>query len=433
MLQQYATFFQAILALYCVSSLLFIRRPLAAMAYFLAFRTIFSLPADLQIPSFFGMPYFIPALFFLLISTVITLVRSPSRFKLHFPFLLYVLFLSAIVADDGMLVLTGVEMSKLIEEITKMFFPMLAYFLVYCGVKEQDDLNKVGLYMMLVCLIPMIVGWVSFFSGTGYSVAQDSLVPLAAGPVSTTGGRNSFGIFLSLCLFLAIPYAIKMKTTGSKLYVALLVAMIVISENRGTWIALFAAFAVSVALFKSHLRLQKWVLCITAVMLLASPIMISRFNQLETYNEYGDKNDTAADRVELSKFTLNLAMQSPIIGNGPFSSAVRGSTLPHNDYLRLASEYGFPIMFLYVLFLFSQLWWTIKHRKDALWQYQFASCAAQIYLIVLSIAQNIIGYTTFYVQIFAIMALSHRAAAMSLSQKKPARLLHPNIKPLSSP
>lgn len=428
MLQQYAIIFQGILALYCVTSLFLMKKPLAAAVYFIAFRSTFAIPAALQIPSFVGGQFFLPALFCLLLCAIFGCSVGPVRLKLHRPIVLYLTFYTVTTLFGIILIMLGKDPVALLYENLKILSPILIYFLVYCGIKNEEDLGKLGKYLVLIGLIQIVTTWISYLLNAGYNIDTDSLESLTAGPISTLGGRNGLGIFLSVCLFFSIPSMLRRKTKMNTFYILLLVATIIVSQNRGTWIALFIGIIPTLFLFRKYLHLHKWFLTLGVISILAAPIVIARFDQLNKYSQYGDKMDTAADRVQLSAYAFDLALQSPIVGNGPFSlnsAGVRGSTLPHNDYLRIASEYGFPAMFLYIWFLFSQLKLTLNNRTTSLWPYHFAACFGQIYLIVISSGQNIVSDSVLYSMIFALMATSHRAALLEkpIPQKQiPGRL-----------
>jgi len=407
-MQQYATFFQICLAFYCVTSFGFSFSPLRAIAYFLIFRSAFAVAGFLQIPSIAGMQFFLPAILCLLLPAFISILKSEHSIRFNSPVLFYLLFIALMVINGFLLSLDGANLEGVIEEASKSIFPFLAYILVYYGLKNDSDFLRAGKYFMLIGIIPMLTAFASLITGIGYNYETDSFGPLYIAPAGTLIGRNLFGIFLALSLFHALPYMLQNKNKTNLLYILALIASIIISRNRGTWLSLLIAFMISLPLFKRHIKPGKWLLGLMAVVMLGSPVFVSRFSQLSEYDEWGQKQDTASGRLETAESIFNKAMESPLLGNGPFSfrNPFTTKTLPHNDYLRIACEYGFPVMFVYILFFISQLAWTIKHRNDRLWPYQFASCGAQIYIIIISMAQNVVGDTILYMLLFALIALS---------------------------
>lgn len=424
-MQQYATLFQIGLALYCVTSLGLVRKPLLAIAYFIAFRSLFAVASFLKIPSVLGLPFFIPALLCLCLPAASCLLSKRPPLPINRPVFWYLLLLALITIEGIFFGLFGTAPTFVIEEILKNAFPFLAYILVYCGISEEKDLGKASLYILIASLAPVISGWLSYLWDIGYLFKSDTFVPLhtLVGPAGTLIDRNSFGIFLSLCLFHAIPYSLRYRNKKSMLYVLALLATIIVARNRGTWIALSLAFAFSVVVFRAKVNPKKWILGGVALLLISAPVLVARFDQLNEYDRWGQKKDTAEGRLNRSVDTFKLALESPLWGKGPYAFQTSTSyslMLPHNDYLRIASEYGFPAMLIYLLFFLSQLKWTLNRRNDRLWPYQFASCSAQIYLIILSVAQNILTDTVSYMLIFSLMAISHRASSFC-HEKQPLK------------
>ena len=413
MLSQYGMYFQLLLLIYCLSSFAFVRSPLSAITYFMVFRSVFSAVAFTDIKAFGVLPYFVPALVLLLIPAILALFSKKVKF--HFSVRLYILFVMLVLFEGPIFILFfGTSPGLVIQEFLKISFPILAYVLFYAGINEKQDLRKAGRNILIISFIPVMVGYLSVITQTGYSTASDAFLPLQTliAPASTIASRNAFGIFLALCFCHLIAYAIEIKTKTVFLYLGLVVAMIVIAQNRGTWIALFLAVFCSVFLFRRYLNIGKWVLGAVIIALLASPVVIHRFSQLHAYDQWGQSQDTATERLETSQMLFMSALESPIFGGGPFSfreHMLDNMGLPHNDYIRIAYEYGFPAMLIYILFLLSQFIWTLKHRNNDTWVYQYTACIGQIYIIIISTIQNVITLTNAYMLIFALMAVSHRA------------------------
>lgn len=419
---QYASYFQAVLILYCVSSLFLLFSPINALVYFLSFRSIFAVAAYIGVGSLGGLQYFIPALLCLVMTALATLVRSPLPFRSASPISLYYLFVVLMVFSGGFAVLAGAEPQVFLGEFLKIVLPFSAYVIVFCGIKNEEDLRGIAKKVPYICVLPMLVSLASFSTGTGYNYVTDTFVDLEVGPAGLLIDRNVYGIFLSLCLFLYLPSVLEQRNIKNVAFTIVLLASIIISQNRGTWISLFLAFSASVFLFRHRVRPTKWVLGAAVLLLLAAPIVMARFDQLNQLDAWGQSQDTASGRVEMALDLLGQAAQSPLIGNGPlsFRSGEGDTFLPHDDYVRISCEYGFPAAFVYLMFFLSQLKWSIKRRRDRLWAYQFVGCAGTIYLLILSFAQNIVTDTICYSLLFTLFAAAHRAAAFDLAGQEGA-------------
>jgi hypothetical protein len=429
-MQTFLGTFQVLLGIYCISSLVLLRSPLGALAYFLFFRATLSIAAYTQVPGFVGVPYFIPALAILLLQTMVALTSGKSRFRINRVFGTHIIFVGLSTLISAGFVISGAELTPNAEEISKYMFPLLAYVLVYVGIRQEADLDKVARYLTIGSLIPIFAGLAEFALNIGYSYDTFSFEN-GFRPAGTIIDPNLYGIYLALCLFLALPKILQLSKKASKeskktsrnisgvLYLLVVLFSIVVAKNRGTWVALSIAFAFSVWFFRRHVNVSKWILSAILLIACAAPVMMARFGELNEYDQWGQKQDTASERLQYSIALLDKAAASPLFGNGANSYDIgnRGAgghiVPPHDDYVRIAVQYGFPATLIYIAFFLSQLKWTIKHRKDRLWTYQFAACAGQVYLIVISVAQNVLTDTTVFMLVLSMMAISHRASALS--------------------
>jgi|GEM_PF-1907717 len=417
-MSKYDTIFQIVLVLYCLTSVAFVFSPRAAITYFMSFRAVFAVVGFVGVKAFSLVQYFVPGLLLLIVPTFFAFVRKTIKFRLYLPIFLYVLFCALIVIEAPFFILKGTEPILVIQEFLKISFPFLAYLLFYLGITQKEDLSKAEGNVMIVALVPVIVGFLSVLTQIGYDLRHDVFVPLHTliAPASTLVSRNLFGIFLALCLCHSIAFSLSMRNKKAYWILGAILVMLVIAQNRGTWIALLLAVSFSVFLFRKHLNMGKWLLGAVIVVMLASPIILHRFAQLQQVDQWGQSKNTAAGRLETSKAVFSLAMENPVIGGGPYAFQTvihEGVGLPHNDYARVASEYGYVAMIVFTVFLLSHFLWILRNREGEMWHFQFAACIGQIYMIIISIAQNVVTDTTSYMLLFTLMAISHRAAELT--------------------
>lgn len=152
--------------------------------------------------------------------------------------------------------------------------------------------------------------------------------------------------------------------------------------------------------------------------LLAAPVVLTRFQQLEEYDEYGQKQDTFSERLEHHSRLLDKSLGSPLIGFGFESSIVSlGNSgfkiLPHNDYVRAAVEFGYIAVFVYLLFFFSQIMFCVNNRRSDLWAIQFAGMIMQVYIVTISFSQNLFADILVYSIFFYFLAVSHRSGELA--------------------
>lgn len=422
-MSQYDIIFQIILVIYSLTSLAFIFSPRSAITYFMSFRAIFSIVGFIGVKAFGLIQYFVPPLLLLIVPTIIALSRKTFKFQLHTPILFFILFCSIIILEAPFFVVRGVSPVLVIQELLKISLPLLAYILFYCGITEKKDLIKAEGNVMIIALIPLLLGFLSVILQTGYDLKRDIFVPLytLVAPASTLISRNLFGIFLALCLCHSIAFSLSTKKKTAYLFLGMILVMLVIAQNRGTWIALFLAVSFSVFLFRKRLNMVKWLTGAVIIVMLASPIIFNRFAQLHEIDQWGQSKNTAEGRFDTSIALFKFASKSPILGGGPYAFQKvidTGFGMPHNDYARVATEYGYIAMIVFTAFLISQFLWILKHRDGEMWYFQFAACTGQIYMIIISTAQNVVADTTSYMLLFALMAISHRAAELTDPVKK---------------
>jgi len=318
-----------------------------------------------------------------------------------------------------------VEAPQLIEgsdDLIKILVPALSYLALYVGLRTEQDLRRCAMLIVLTSAIPVLAGFAEVAMGVGFDYTTGTFVA-GERPAGTIGDPNLYGIFLSMCLFTMFPLILTRRSKWPLIYTGMLLVAILVARNRGTWIALALAFMFAVPVFRRHLKVRNWIIAGILMTMLGTPIVIARFAELSGHDRYGQSTDTGVGRLTHALHLLDKASESPVTGYGPGTSvntwggyAIQIKMPPHNDYVRTAYEYGIFSTLAYLIFFLMQLRWTLRHRSDRLWQYQFSSCCAQIYLIVISVAQNVLTDTVSYFLIFMIMALSHRASALSATQ-----------------
>lgn len=301
--------------------------------------------------------------------------------------------------------------------------PVFGYVAFVIGMRSEEDLARAIKFIMISSLIPVGSGIAEELLGVGFNYDVGEFLP-GERPAGTIIDANLYGIYLSLTFFSLLPLVLAKPNRANAIYMLLVVVTIIISRNRGTWIALAIALMVAVPLFRRHLRIRYWVIGALVVMLAGTPVMLSRFGELKELDEWGQSKNTGAFRAEMATTLIVEALEAPIFGHGT-GAAVEWVTRemgmkmpPHNDYVRVSYDFGFPATAVYIAFLLAQLAWTIRHRADRLWQYQFAACGAQVYLITISLAQNVLTEVGIYMMVFFVMALSHRAAVISARQQE---------------
>jgi hypothetical protein len=396
-------------------SLVFFRNPIVIAGLFLATRAL-TQPAAYFGTTFVGMPIFIWPVLIILPVAGIAWVNSPQKKAINVTALWYCLFVLLTVFSF----IGNIGSTQSTDVFIKLIGPLVLYVIVFFGVNTMDDIKRMLLYVVLSSVVPIFFGLYQYAQGGGYSLAAQEYVE-GNRITGTIVDPNLYGIYLSLILFCCMGL-IFLTSKRSKLllgFTAVVLWSLVLAQNRGTWLAVAVAVPVALLIFRSRLNLRRWIAGAIALAVIASPTVITRFAELGEYNRYGISKDTFSERLIHHQHLLQLSLDSPIIGTGfgsatiPLPFDLSRPVMPHNDYVRSAVEFGYPSVFVYLIFLFSQLFFCAQMTKRANWGLYFAATAAQVYIIIISISQNVFGDILNYSTYMALLALTHRAVHFS--------------------
>ncbi len=328
--------------------------------------------------------------------------RIPNSLPLYF--LLFFALLSLI---------NTLNLYTSVAGFAKLVTAVMSYVLVYNIVKTEDDAKKLLMVIVLATLIPMLIGYYQFFTDSG-GKAMGGVMNRVKG---TLGFANSYGIYLALSLNAAIILLLHPRMKIKKYYVIAFVASILISSvislNRGTWIALSVAIAIASLFYIKKIRIRWIVLSASAMAIMFSSIVISRFQQLEHpgYN----KINTFERRLSYWSATWEVVPEHPIIGWGigtaeqVMLNRFDVADVTHNDYLRLLLETGVLGLSAYLIFLLRVAWNVFeKRRYRNLWYINYPMMITIIYFMIISLPQNIFDHMVNLPLFLSLVAISYR-------------------------
>lgn len=310
----------------------------------------------------------------------------------------------------------SINFSVSLAHVLKVATAIALYLLVYSGVKTKAQLSLVLEAMVASAIIPILVGYYQFATGTGH--AWKSIYYASSRPDSLFGEWNIYGEFLALSLVatlmaISIPSGRVRKAYHSFLLVGI-VSSIIISLNRGTWLALIVGLLATSAVHWRRVQLRWVVIGLLAVGLFAGPVIVQRFAELNEVSEYGYKN-TLLQRVQGWEQLLPLMLERPVVGYGigvsPQLTLLRFGEewVPHNDYLRLSLEAGFPAAVAYIWFLLVELYaFAASGRRERNGPVGYYMLWAVIYFLVISATQNIVYDVIIFPMMMALLAVGHK-------------------------
>jgi len=199
--------------------------------------------------------------------------------------------------------------------------------------------------------------------------------------VATFGNSNAFAAFAAPAFAVALGLACGEKSGGARLAAALLAAALVVARGRGGWLAAGCGAAVALAFAARAGRPWRGALaCAAAGTLGGVALTFALAGGDETASKplgLGLERRSNLVRLDVARATLDVIAERPWLGHGPGTfrdeyprhrraeeAAVptRGGAPsevdhPHDEWLRLAAEGGWPAALLVALAL-GGAWWA---------------------------------------------------------------------------
>lgn len=383
--------------------------PMRAVTVYLATRTWLQHVATLQYTIAGTVPIFSPYAALMPFLAMVSLLanRGAGLFSAAMAPFQLLLGLSCLST------LTSMDLSTSLSSLTKVAFAYCIYILAYNGVRDEAGAARAMRQSVLVSLVPAGFALYQWVTGEVFSYSDMRWVT-GLRIVGTLTDPNSFGIYMSLTFFMALGLFLMNRTKPGFALAALTLALVVLSKNRGTWIALMLATLVGGLAYKRRLSLSRLIAAYAVVGMLATPFILARFSELEGKDTWGQSQDTFSSRLQYSAMLLEASLDSPILGHGIGSSeimaeeVVRTKVLPHNDYVRLAFETGYISVLLYVVFLLREILRARRHWDSPHWPFHYMYLLSITYFAVVSLAQNLLMDLLLYPYFMVGMAISHK-------------------------
>lgn len=400
-----------------ILGLIFINSPIVVAFLYIFFRATFGAAAWTKV-TVLGLPYSLPAVGLVTFAAIYTLARQGVVGRLNPVFKIFILFVYVAAFASIVDLETGVATA---EFSIKILCPAMIYILVYYGIRKENDIDH-ALRLLLYTSIPNIfVSVWEYATGNILAFDPDELEMTSVSSDRIAGtiiDANNYGIYSAFLLFATLPFFLKRKSKESMLFMLGLAFCLFLSQNRGTWIALFVSFIVTVAVFHKHIRVLYWLGTAGIITVLSLPLVLKRFSELHQVDEWGQSQDTFSGRLAYHVELLYRSFEHPWFGTGQgtalwseISPGVIDDTWPHNDYLRILVDSGYIAAIMYIVFLAAQLIRSWKLRHCFRWDLQFAAFSTQMYIIIISLMQNLYLDLLVYPTFMYLLAVFHKATA----------------------
>jgi O-antigen ligase len=304
----------------------------------------------------------------------------------------------------------SISYSSTIGWSLKFLTGVMMCVLMYNNTASEGDFMMLVKSLVYCSLVPMAFGYYQFVTGTGH--AWKGQYYAGSRIDSFLGEYNAYGEFLSLIICAAIIWLSRETDKRKRLFVALsllsLIISLILSLNRGSWIALAFGLSTAAIIFYRHIKIRWLVIAFTVISLAGGPIMIKRFQELDVKTGYGSKN-TLEGRAHYWQDIFGLVLERPILGYGAGTAMAvlekrfgEEAMALHNDYLLLWFECGIFTVMAYLLFLASNTLFFLT-RRNTLFIVNYALSAACLYFMVISFFQNIIMNVTVFPMFMALV------------------------------
>lgn len=279
-----------------------------------------------------------------------------SQSKIIFYAWLFFIFLGIIT------IFNSFYLSESLKELLRFLSIFSAFFFGASLFKTAKDLTTLIKIIIFSALPPALIALYQLINKTG----------LAEGEVYRVFGSmthpNMLAFYLLLSITLTVFLLLNLKKTRIEVYIYSLLSLFYIfilffTYTRGAYLALLMIFImIGITKFK------KFLLFSIIALLLAYSVLIpiqSRFNSIFESDPYG----SVTWRFDLWNDSISYFEEKPWTGYGLGTAekviAVKrdfrlGSPDPHNDYLRVALDGGYPLLFAYLLLLISFFWTVSK-------------------------------------------------------------------------
>jgi hypothetical protein len=356
---------------------------------------------------------------FLSIMFIIINRASWSALKNNYLFYAWLVFLFI-----GILTLfNSFYLFESVKELFRFLSIFSAFLVGFLLLRDPRDLSNLIKVIIWSALPPAILGLFQVLNKTGLPEGQIYRV------FGSMTHPNMLAFFLILAISMSLFLVLNIRKTRLEVYIYSFLGIFYIfilffTYTRGAYLALLAVFAlVGMAKFKKFLIFG--FLFLIFIYALVPPVQ-SRFNSIFKADPYG----SVAWRFDLWRDGYSYFQNRPWQGYG-LGTAERiiasqrdfrlGSPDPHNDYLKIVLDGGYPLLFSYlilILFLFISFWRNYwREDRPRLKNFFLFFAAFSVSIFAMSSGDNILNDTALQWQLWALAGASFACARLKTDLK----------------
>lgn len=303
-----------------------------------------------------------------------------------------------------------------IREFLRLATIFSAFYLAYILFYVPKDLTRLIKVIIWSAIIPTLIAFWQIFQQSG--LAEDGLNRV----FGTFTHPNMYAFFLLLPITLVIFLILNLKPRKIEVYVysflfALFSIALFFTYTRGAYLALLI-----IIIIIGFLKFKKF-LIITIILLSIAfsvlPTVQSRFYSIfqnNTHSSIGWRLNLWYDGL---LYFNKRQWQGYGLGTAELVIAKQrdfklGSTEPHNDYLRVALDGGYPLLFSYIVLIALVIYNLIKYYKietrPRLKNFFLFYTTLIIAIFIMSFADNVLNGTALQWQIWSLIGASLASA-----------------------
>jgi O-antigen ligase len=311
-----------------------------------------------------------------------------------------------------------INQTATLDELLRLISIFLLFISSYLLLKDTGDLTNLIRIIIFSSIIPVALGFWQLANETGLMEDGQNRI------FGTFAHPNMLAYFLILPITLSTFAALNLGKKRVESYAYALISLILVivlafTYTRGAYVALALILAIiGLAKFRGFLLIST---IFGIIIYLSLPPIQARVNSLLNFDPYG----SIGWRIRLWTDGFSYFKENPWTGNGlgtgPMVIAENrdfklGATEPHNDYLKLGLELGFPGVAAYLAIIISALldfYYSFKKQlKPRLKILTLFASACLISLAIMSFGDNILNDTalqwSLWVLFGAILVNNHR-------------------------
>ncbi len=288
----------------------------------------------------------------------------------------------------------SINPSASVSEIVRILALFGIFCLAFALSKQNKNLfEKIFLVIIFSAIIPLAVSFYQFSSKTGLSTSFEEVGNRVFGSFAHP---NPFAYFMALAVSLSIFFIFKKENLQRIFAIAffpLALLSIGMTYTRGTWL-LVAGVIILFGVIKKRTLLAVFAGLVLVAYFLAPPFQ-DRVNSIFSL----ESSSSISWRISLWQDTFGYVWERPFLGHGIGTSedlilekrgAGFGSTITHNDFLRMALDVGLIGLVLYLYLFISLIVLLVKkYQKEKTQDKKTALLAFSCFVVMLFLASAV--------------------------------------------